>query len=75
MGGIVNELSTLLLFKSVIKAVPGLQKSQGSISLINVRLAPPRAAPYINPLWTERFCPPVVYFNLQEVHFTNFLAV
>jgi hypothetical protein len=34
MGGIVNELSTLLLFKSVIKVLPGLQKSQGSISLI-----------------------------------------
>ena len=34
MGGTVNELSTLVLFKLAIKAVPGLQERQGSISLI-----------------------------------------
>jgi hypothetical protein len=34
MGGTVNELSTLVLFKFAIKAVPGLQERQGSISLM-----------------------------------------
>src|SRR5690349_15541289 len=34
MGCIVNELSTLRLFKFVIKAVPGFQESQEWISLM-----------------------------------------